>query len=73
MLLPPYPAGLKSECLLKVIRMHYERKKQLRLYRKYNSEFYFSGSNNRKMREKEMLNFPLRKNKNILKGKNIFP
>ena len=52
--------------------MHYERKKQLRLYRKYNSEFYFSGSNNRKMREKEMLNFPLRKNKNILKGKKYF-
>ena len=69
MLLPPYPAGLKSECLLKVIRMHYERKKQLRLYRKYNSEFYFSGSNNRKMREKEMLNFSLRESFSFLKGR----
>ena len=35
--------------------------------------FIFSGSNYRKMRKEEMLAFPLRKNKNILKGKNIFP
>ena len=54
--------------------MHYEREKKLQwTYYKYNSELYFSGSNNRKMRKEEMLAFPLRKNKNILKGKNIFP
>lgn len=54
--------------------MHYEREKKIQWpYRKYNSEFYFSGSNNRKMGEEEMLAFPLRINKNILKGKNIFP
>ena len=48
-------------------------KKIQRPYCKYNSKFYVSGSNNRKMRKEEMLAFPLRKNKNILKGKNIFP
>mgnify|MGYP000017769893 FL=1 len=54
--------------------MHYKREKKLQwTYYKYNSELYFFGSNNRKMREEEMLAFPLRKNKNILKGKNIFP
>jgi K(+)-stimulated pyrophosphate-energized sodium pump len=49
------------------------RSEQLRLYRKYNSDFYFSCSNYRKMRREEILLFPLRINKNILKGKNIFP
>ena len=41
--------------------MHYEREKKMQwTYYKYNSEFYFSGSNNRKMRKEEMLAFSLR-------------
>ena len=41
--------------------MHYKREKKLQwTYYKYNSELYFSGSNNRKMGEEEMLAFSLR-------------